>query len=215
MKAEILFYKTKQTEINRPLLERFLSRYSFSLERYSGASSPEQLAKRLGEAVLRSNLVLISGGLELDGKENIKNVLSAVLHLPLFQEQEGDFANAVLSGALLLENGKGGIPGAALRQGKQILLLLPDTSKDLEPVLDAAGRYLERQLGIIPHAENGEEKGIPMLREDTPEDILAIMEPAKMVNKKAGTGKRLLIAALGIVAVCLFFFLVYKIYLQT
>lgn len=212
MKAEILFYKTKQTEVNRPLLEKFLSQYAFSLERISGASSPEQLAKRLGEAVAQSHLVLISGGLELDGKENLKNVLSAALHLPLFNQHNGVPAQAVLSGAQALENQNGGVCGAALRRGTQILFLLPEDSQDLEAVLDSAGRYLQKHLGLTPKPEQTPEKGASLLKKDEPEDIRSFLEPSVPQAKRLGTRRRILIAVLSVLAVLIFLFLVYRIY---
>ena len=215
MKAEILFYKTKQTEINRPLLEAFLSQFAFTLERISGASSPEQLVKHLGEAVVQSRLVLISGGLDLEGKENIKNVLSAALHLPLFKKREGMFTDAVLSGAQGLKNRIGGVEGVALRQGEQILILLPESSQELETVLDSAGEYLEKQLGITPQREKKQDKKETFLQKDAPEDIRAILEPNEVKKNRIGTGRRVLVVSLSILAFFLFLFLVYKIYFRS
>ncbi len=212
MKAEIIFYKTKQTEINRqPLLDLF-ARYRIELAGLSGAFSPEQLVKRLGEAVPRSHFVWIVGGLGTEERSNTKAVLSAALHLPLYQQKASGMAGAVLNGSIPLENQAGECCGAALRQGEQVLFLLQDDPAALKDALASAEGYLQANCGLAPL-----ELPVPAaqpLRKDDPADVRAVLEQPRPL--KAGHGRSkgwwALVCALGLIAVLIFLFLVYRLY---
>lgn len=101
------------------------------------------------------------------------------------------------------------------RQGEQILILLPESSQELETVLDSAGEYLEKQLGITSQREKKQDKKETFLQKDAPEDIRAILEPNEVKKNRIGTGRRVLVVSLSVLAFFLFLFLVYKIYFRS
>ena len=210
MQAEVLFYKTKHTEINRPLLEAFFARYGISLNKISGAASPEQLARRLGEALPRCQVAAVVGGLGLEGEQNVRKVLSIALHLPLLSKPGDSLINAMLGGAAAL--GTSPTQGEALCKGQQALLLLPDPPEALEKALAPAGCYLEKQLGASPLPEKQAGRGV-VFAQDDPEDVRAVLEPPA-ARKKGALRRRLLVAGLSLLALLLFGFLVYWIYLR-
>lgn len=74
MRTRLLFYKTENTEVNEKIVRNSLAKYGVALSGSVSAYSPIELMHALSAAVEISELILIVGGLELPGRDNIVRV---------------------------------------------------------------------------------------------------------------------------------------------
>ncbi len=119
--------------------------------------SPQVLSRLLARALEDAELVVLSGGLGPTDDDVTRDVVSAVLGLPLREDAAivaaiaARFASRgwpmpannrrqanVPEGAVVLPNARGTAPGLWIEQGGRALLLLPGPPRELAPLLEEA-----------------------------------------------------------------------------
>ena len=139
MKFELIFYLARQTEENLDLIENGLAGLGQSMAAACATQNPKDLAVVLAEAVMRSQVVFISGGLLRTDSFNTVNVISRALDIPLELKagySSPDMKNALtLSGGITIPGVVDGMDGCVLVSGLQTIVLLPDSPASLEQMM--------------------------------------------------------------------------------
>lgn len=131
----------------------------------------DELAFLFGAALIRAELVILTGGLGPTDDDITREVVARVLARPLVEDTvrterlrqrfairglgipmpEINRRMAMIpAGAIVLENEHGSAPGLWLEDGERIALLLPGPPRELKPMV--AGEVFERLRGRAPGA---------------------------------------------------------------
>lgn len=124
MNCELIFYLAKKTNLCEKALEASLKDINLKFRTSLFATSSESLGELVIEAFEKTNVVFILGGLGADGKSSIENVLSKAL------------ANKHPDDLKKLKNPLSSADGYLIRQGGQLMVVLPDEPRELEAVID-------------------------------------------------------------------------------
>ena len=159
MDFELIFYLARDTEETLERVEDLLGTMGQSLTSACVTQTPKDLALMLSEAVARSQIVIVSGGLLRTDQLNTINVISRALEIPPDIKPGYDTPNQrnalTLSGGVILPDADGGLDGCALTSGLQTIFLLPDTPDVLEHMLcTSVARYLEERYNL--HIQAGQ-----------------------------------------------------------
>ena len=157
MDFELIFYLARDTEETLECVEDLLDSMGQSLANACVTQTPKDLALMLSEAVARSQIVIVSGGLLRADQFNTINVISRALEIPLDVKPGYDTPNQrnalTLSGGVILPDADGGMDGCALTSGIQTIFLLPDTPDVLEHMLrTSVANYLEERYNLSVRA---------------------------------------------------------------
>lgn len=136
--------------------------------------NPDRLKEAVAEALSRSDLVLLTGGLGPTGDDLTKETVADLLGLPLVEDaeslrrMEAYFRRSgrkmtpnnrkqamVPEGAVVFQNDNGTAPGIAISSGKQTVILLPGPPDEMRPMFETQVRpYLAGKSGaaILSHS---------------------------------------------------------------
>ncbi len=132
MNCELIFYLATKTNLCEKALESRLQHLDLCFQPALFATEPETLGKLVIEAFEKANIAFIIGGLSSDEKNGIENILSKAL------------ANKVPDDLKKLKNPLSGADGYLVRQGGQLLVVLPDEPEEIGRILDGPlNSYLE------------------------------------------------------------------------
>ena len=121
MNCELIFYLATKTNLCEKALESRLKHLDLCFQPALFATEPET-----------TNIAFIIGGLSSDEKNGIKNILSKAL------------ASKSPDDLKKLKNPLSGADGYLVRQGGQLLVVLPDEPGEIEEILDGPlNPYLE------------------------------------------------------------------------
>lgn len=128
MKCDLIFYLARKTSYCEKALKKQLCELSVGLNQITASTTPVMLGEKLIESLNRCNLVFIIGGLGFSGKNGLSEVLSKALS-----------ATKVTSSDIRkLRNDLGKQYGYLIRQGKQMIIALPDKPDELSEMFTPA-----------------------------------------------------------------------------
>lgn len=132
MNCELIFYLATKTNLCEKALESRLKHLDLCFQPALFATEPEALGKLVIDAFENTNIAFIVGGLSSDEKNGIKNILSKAL------------ASKSPDDLKKLKNPLSDADGYLVRQGGQLLVVLPDEPEEIEKILDGPlNPYLE------------------------------------------------------------------------
>ena len=134
MKCDVIFYLAKKTALCQKKLGEILTVRGYELNTVTAATSPQSLGMQLTDDLNCVNLVFIVGGLRDNDIRGISNVFSKAL---------ANSSTDIIPKRL--KNEVGLFDGYILRSGKQTIICIPDTPKEIESVLnEPLLNYLDR-----------------------------------------------------------------------
>ncbi len=134
MKCDVIFYLAKKTALCKKKLGEILTVRGYELNTVTAATSPQSLGMQLTDDLNCVNLVFIVGGLRDNDIRGISNVFSKAL---------ANSSTGIIPKRL--KNEVGLFDGYILRSGKQTIICIPDTPKEIESVLnEPLLNYLDR-----------------------------------------------------------------------
>ena len=134
MKCDVIFYLAKKTALCQKKLGEMLTVRGYELNTITAATSPQSLGMQLTDDLNCVNLVFIVGGLRDNDIRGISNVFSKAL---------ANSSTGIIPKRL--KNEVGLFDGYILRSGKQTIICIPDTPKEIESVLnEPLLNYLDR-----------------------------------------------------------------------
>lgn len=134
MKCDVIFYLAKKTALCQKKLGEMLTGRGYELNTVTAATSPQSLGMQLTDDLGCVNLVFIVGGLRDNDIRGISNVFSKAL---------ANSSTGIIPKRL--KNEVGLFDGYILRSGKQTIICIPDTPKEIESVLnEPLLNYLDR-----------------------------------------------------------------------
>ena len=134
MKCDVIFYLAKKTALCQKKLGEMLTGRGYELNTVTAATSPQSLGMQLTDDLNCVNLVFIVGGLRDNDIRGISNVFSKAL---------ANSSTGIISKRL--KNDVGLFDGYILRSGKQTIICIPDTPKEIEGILnEPLLNYLDR-----------------------------------------------------------------------
>lgn len=134
MKCDVIFYLAKKTALCQKKLGEMLTVRGYELNTVTAATSPQSLGMQLTDDLNCVNLVFIVGGLRDNDIRGISNVFSKAL---------ANSSTDIIPKRL--KNEVGFFDGYILRSGKQTIICIPDTPKEIESVLnEPLLNYLDR-----------------------------------------------------------------------
>lgn len=134
MKCDVIFYLAKKTALCQKKLGEMLTVRGYELNTVTAATSPQSLGMQLTDDLNCVNLVFIVGGLRDNDIRGISNVFSKAL---------ANSSTGIIPKRL--KNEVGLFDGYILRSGKQTIICIPDTPKEIESVLnEPLLNYLDR-----------------------------------------------------------------------
>ena len=122
MNCELIFYLAGKTGLCEKALEESITKPDLSMSASLFATTPETLGVLVIDAFERANVVFVVGGLYPD-KNGIENVLSKAL------------ANKAPDDLKKLKNPCSDADGYLIRQGGQLLVVLPDEPDEIRAML--------------------------------------------------------------------------------
>lgn len=125
MKCDVIFYLAKKTALCQKKLGEMLTVRGYELNTVTAATSPQSLGMQLTDDLNCVNLVFIVGGLRDNDIRGISNVFSKAL---------ANSSTGIIPKRL--KNEVGLFDGYILRSGKQTIICIPDTPKEIESVLN-------------------------------------------------------------------------------
>lgn len=159
MRTRLLFYKTENTEVNEKIVKNALAKYGLTLSGSVSTYTPVDLMHALSTAVEMSELILIVGGLDLPGRDNIIRVLSQ--SLGIFAEEAGrsrskyivdhvhNMPQPTLTGSSVLYSRLDGADGIAIDSGTQCIICLPMHEAQLSDMLSgSAAEHFTARYGL-------------------------------------------------------------------
>ncbi len=123
MNCELIFYLAKKTNLCEKALEASLKDINLNFRTSLFATDSDSLGALVIEAFEKTNVVFIVGGLGAGDKNGIENILSKAL------------ANKNPDDLKKLKNPLSPADGYLVRQGGQLMAVLPDEPRELEAVL--------------------------------------------------------------------------------
>lgn len=134
MKCDVIFYLAKKTALCQKKLGEMLTGRGYELNTVTASTSPQSLGMQLTDDLNCVNLVFIVGGLRDNDIRGISNVFSKAL---------ANSSTGIIPKRL--RNEVGLFDGYILRSGKQTIICIPDTPKEIESVLnEPLLNYLDR-----------------------------------------------------------------------
>ncbi|MCI6652535.1 MAG: hypothetical protein MSH11_03825 [Ruminococcus sp.] len=134
MKCDVIFYLAKKTALCQKKLGEMLTVRGYEINTVTAATSPQSLGMQLTDDLNCVNLVFIVGGLRDNDIRGISNVFSKAL---------ANSSTDIIPKRL--KNEVGLFDGYILRSGKQTIICIPDTPKEIESVLnEPLLNYLDR-----------------------------------------------------------------------
>ena len=125
MQCELLFYMARKTGESERTLEKKLKQTELKITKTLVATGPLDLAEQLSDALKRSNLMILIGGLSKGENINIVDILSKTL--------ESRSKNKIT--CKRIENLKGSNDGFIVHSGMQMIVMLPDEPKDINVMM--------------------------------------------------------------------------------
>lgn len=137
MNCELIFYLASKTNLCEKALERILKNFELNFRASLFATESNALGEKIIDAFESSNIVFVIGGLNNNEKYGIENVLSKAL------------ANKSPDDLKKLKNPAHGADGYLIRQGGQLLVVLPDEPSQIESFFTGPlKKYLESFTGV-------------------------------------------------------------------
>lgn len=126
MNCELIFYLASKTSICERALEGAISDTELNFHTSLFATTPESLGSLIIDAFDKTNVVFVIGGLGIYEENGIENVLSKAL------------ANKNPDDLKKLKNSLSSADGYLIRQGGQLLIVLPDEPEEIKAMLSGA-----------------------------------------------------------------------------
>ena len=142
MNYEIIFYHSGRTAETECLLEKRLNRFKLERSKTTAATDPEELVSNLNNALKRTELIFICGGLD-GSRQSTDSVLSAVLSAG---------SGKLISEKLIDE--KGNI-AYIIRAERQLIIAVPD---DPEVISGMSDKRIRDELQAIYSLEPDEDE---------------------------------------------------------
>ena len=134
MKCDVIFYLAKKTALCQKKLDEILISRGYEINTVTAATTPQSLGMQLTDDLECVNLVFIIGGLRDNDIRGVSNVFSKAL---------ANSSTGIIPKRL--KNDVGLFDGYILRSGKQTIICIPDTPKEIESVLnEPLLNYLDR-----------------------------------------------------------------------
>ncbi|MGN1126847.1 MAG: hypothetical protein ACI4RI_05345 [Ruminococcus sp.] len=134
MKCDVIFYLAKKTALCQKKLGETLKSGGYEINTVTAATTPQSLGMQLTDDLECVNLVFIVGGLRDNDIRGVSNVFSKAL---------ANSSTDIIPKRL--KNEIGLFDGYILRSGKQTIICIPDTPKEIESILnDSLLNYLNR-----------------------------------------------------------------------
>lgn len=132
MNCEIIFYLARKTGLCEKTLKKEIADLNIHPHTSFFATTPESLGTHIINSLERSNVVFITGGLGSFGKIGIENVLSKALAYKMPDDIKK------------LKNPLSSNDGYIIRQGGQLIVVLPDEPQEIQAVFsDSLMGYLK------------------------------------------------------------------------
>lgn len=132
MNCELIFYLAAKTNLCEKALENSLENLNLKFRSSLFATEPKALGALVIDAFEKTNVVFIVGGLGLKDKNGTENILSKAL------------ANKKTDDLKKLKNPISDSDGYLIRQGGQLLIVLPDEPLQIEAVFNGPlKKYLQ------------------------------------------------------------------------
>lgn len=132
MNCEIIFYLSGKTSLCEKAVIKGISQLNIHARASFFATDPQALGAHIINSLERSNVVFIVGGLGDCGKIGVENVLSKALAYKMPDDLKK------------LKNPLSSADGYIIRQGGQLMVVLPDEPGEIEAVFSGSLRtYLE------------------------------------------------------------------------
>ncbi|MBE6738067.1 MAG: hypothetical protein E7566_05405 [Ruminococcaceae bacterium] len=128
MKCDLIFYLARRTSYCEKALKKQLEELGLELNIVTASTTPLMLGEKLVTSFGRCNLVFIIGGLGFSGKSGLSDVLSKALSA----------TKVTASDIKKLKNNLGKQYGYVIRQGKQMIVALPDKPEELSDMFSPA-----------------------------------------------------------------------------
>jgi hypothetical protein len=133
MNCEIIFYLAKKTSLCEKALKKEIGDLRLQPHTSFFATTPESLGVHIINSLERSNVVFLIGGLGNFGKSGVENVLSKALAYKTPDELKK------------LRNPISTSDGYLIRQGGQLIIVLPDEPEEIQSMFDdCLISYLEK-----------------------------------------------------------------------
>ena len=137
MNCELIFYLASKTNLCEKALEKVLKNFELNFRTSLFATESNALGNKIIDAFENANIVFVIGGLNNSEKYGIENVLSKAL------------ANKSPDDLKKIKNPSGGADGYLVRQGGQLLIVLPDEPSQIESFFTGPlKKYLENFTGV-------------------------------------------------------------------
>ncbi|MCR5652548.1 MAG: hypothetical protein K6F88_01980 [Ruminococcus sp.] len=122
MNCELIFYYSTKTNLCEKALKKSLNGLDLNFQTSRFATSPEKLGELVIDVFEKTNVVFVTGGFTGD-KNSIENVLSKVL------------ATKTPDDLKKLRNPLSSHDGYLIRQGGQLLIVLPDEPNEIDAIM--------------------------------------------------------------------------------
>lgn len=137
MNCELIFYLATKTNLCEKALEKSLKNFELNFRTSLFATNSQALGQLIIDAFEKTNVVFIIGGLAIKDKSGVENVLSKAL------------ANKSPDDLKKLKNPLSGDDGYLVRQGGQLLIVLPDKPGEIEAFFNGPlNTYLKNFTGF-------------------------------------------------------------------
>lgn len=122
MNCELIFYYSTKTNLCEKALKKAIAELDLNFQRAFYATAPEKLGELIIDVFEKTNVVFVIGGFSGD-KNGIENVLSKAL------------ATKSPDDLKKLQNPLSSHDGYLVRQGGQLLIVLPDEPEEIEAIM--------------------------------------------------------------------------------
>lgn len=126
MNCEIIFYLARKTGLCEKTLKKQIGDIRLHNHQSCFATTPQSLGTHVINSLEKSNVVFIVGGIDNGSKTGIENVLSKALAC----KRPDDLKK--------LKNPLSYNDGYLVRQGRQLLVVLPDEPEEIEAMFQGA-----------------------------------------------------------------------------
>lgn len=123
MNCELIFYLAAKTGLCEKALENSIADTDLNFQTSLFATSPQTLGSLIIDAFDKTNVVFLIGGLRINDNSGVENVLSKAL------------ANKSPDDLKKLKNPVSDYNGYLIRQGGQLLIVLPDEPEEITAIL--------------------------------------------------------------------------------
>lgn len=123
MNCELIFYLAAKTGLCEKALENSIADTDLNFQTSLFATSPQTLGSLIIDAFDKTNVVFLIGGLRINDNSGVENVLSKAL------------ANKSPDDIKKLKNPVSDCDGYLIRQGGQLLIVLPDEPEEITAIL--------------------------------------------------------------------------------